>query len=82
MMPLVYIQVEGQAPKLTAALAKMFKVGPKQVAFSGVTGQSSLLNHQVSAKLQCSKKGEAKANKARAAHLAAPHCCMHCWSVH
>jgi len=39
-------KVEGQAPKLTAALAKMFKVGPKQVAFSGVTGQSGLFNHQ------------------------------------
>lgn len=43
----VYYQVEGQAPKLSAALAKMFKVTPKQVAFSGVTGQSGLFNHQV-----------------------------------
>lgn len=41
-------KVEGKADKLTAALAKLFNVPPKQVSFTGVIGQSSLFNHQVS----------------------------------
>jgi len=39
-------KVEGQAKKLSAALAKLFQVPASQVSFTGVTKQSTLLNHQ------------------------------------
>jgi hypothetical protein len=38
--------VEGQAPKIAAALGKLFNVPANQVSVTGVTGQSGLLNHQ------------------------------------
>jgi hypothetical protein len=42
-------KVEGKQKQIATALSKLFQVPASQISFGGVTGQSTLFNHQVSA---------------------------------